>query len=220
MQRAVLAHRYYGYRRIAAHLRREGFLVSPKKVRRLMHEDNLVAIRRRKFVITTDSDHRFRIHPNLAQHLELTDMDQLWVADLTYLRLEQEFAYLAVVLDAYSRRVIGWELGRSLEGRLTLDALEKAITARQPRPGLVHHSDQGIQYAAQSYVDRLEACGAVLSMSRPGSPWENGKVGRSDPSGTDSSSSIRLDRSRGGGPSPLRQGRPAKCQDDRRLVVA
>jgi len=175
IQRAALAHRYYGYRRIAVHLQREGFMVSPKKVRRLMQHDNLVAIRRRKFVVTTDSGHRFRVHPNLAQHLELTDIDQLWVADLTYLRLEQEFAYLAVVLDGYSRRVIGWELGRSLEGRLTLNALEKAITARQPRPGLVHHSDQGIQYASQSYVDRLESCGAVLSMSRPGSPWENGK---------------------------------------------
>jgi len=175
IQRATLEYRYYGYRRIAVQLQREGLMVSPKKVRRLMHDDNLVAIRRRKFVVTTDSDHRFRIHPNLAQHLELTDIDQLWVADLTYLRLEQEFAYLAVVLDAYSRRVIGWELGRSLEGHLTRDALEKAITARQPQPGLVHHSDQGIQYASQSYVDRLESCGAVLSMSRPGSPWENGK---------------------------------------------
>jgi putative transposase len=175
IQRAAVKHRYYGYRRIVVQLQREGFMVRPKKVRRLMHEDNLVAIRRRKFVVTTDCDHPFRIHPNLAQHLELTDIDQLWVADLTYLRLEQEFAYLAVVLDAYSRRVIGWELGRSLEGRLTLDALEKAITARQPRPGLVHHSDQGIQYASQSYVDRLESCGAILSMSRPGSPWENGK---------------------------------------------
>ena len=175
IQRACLAHRYYGYRRIAAHLQRHGFMVSPKKVRRLMSEDNLVAVRRRKFVVTTDSDHRFRVHPNLAQYLELTDIDQLWVADLTYLRLGQEFAYLAVVLDAYSRRVVGWSLGRRLEVGLTLDALEQAITARQPRPGLVHHSDQGIQYAAQSYVDRLESCGAVLSMSRPGSPWENGR---------------------------------------------
>lgn len=175
IQKAAIAHRYYGYRRIAAHLNRHGFMVSPKKVRRLMRQDNLVAIRRRKFVVTTDSDHRFRIHPNLAQHLELTDMNQLWVADLTYLRLEQEFAYLAVVLDAYSRRVIGWALGRTMEAKLTLDALEKAIVARQPKLGLVHHSDQGVQYACQSYVDRLQACGAVLSMSRPGCPWENGR---------------------------------------------
>jgi putative transposase len=175
IQRAVLAHRYYGYRRIAVVLQRQGFLVSPKKVRRLMREDNLVAIRRRKFVVTSDSNHRFRVHPNLAQYLELTDINQLWVADLTYLRLEQEFAYLAVVLDAYSRRVIGWALGSSLEFQLTLSALEQAIATRQPKLGLVHHSDQGIQYASQAYVDRLECCGAVMSMSRPGSPWENGK---------------------------------------------
>jgi transposase InsO family protein len=175
IQRTAIAHRYYGYRRIAAHLQRQGFMVSAKKVRRLMREDNLVAIRRRKFVVTTDSDHRFRVHPNLAQSLELSSINQLWVADLTYLRLEQEFAYLAVVLDAYSRRVIGWELGRTLGVSLTLDAPEKAIADRRPKPGLVHHSDQGAQYACQSYVDRLESCGAVLSMSRPGRPWENGR---------------------------------------------
>jgi putative transposase len=175
IQRTAIAHRYYGYRRIAAQLQHQGFMVSAKKVRRLMREDNLVAIRRRKFVVTTDSDHRFRVHPNLAQALELTSTNQLWVADLTYLRLEQEFAYLAVVLDAYSRRVIGWSLGRTLGVSLTLDALEKAIADRQPKPGLVHHSDQGVQYACQSYVDRLESYGAVLSMSRPGRPWENGR---------------------------------------------
>lgn len=175
VQRAALAHRYYGYRRIAVWLQRHGFPVSAKKVRRLMREDNLMAIRRRRFVITSDSNHRFRVHPNLAQHLELTAINQLWVADLTYLRLEQEFAYLAVVLDAYSRRVIGWALEPSLEFQLTLNALEQAIATRQPKPGLVHHSDQGIHYASQTYVDRLERCGAVMSMSRPGSPWENGK---------------------------------------------
>jgi putative transposase len=175
IQQAAIAHRYYGYRRIAAQLQQQGFMVSAKKVRRLMREDNLVAIRRRKFVVTTDSDHRFRVHPNLAQSLELTSINQLWVADLTYLRLEQEFAYLAVVLDAYSRRVVGWALGRTLGVSLTLEALEKAIADRQPKPGLVHHSDRGVQYACQSYVDRLESCGAVLSMSRPGRPWENGR---------------------------------------------
>jgi putative transposase len=175
IQQAAIAHRYYGYRRIAAQLQHQGFMVSAKKVRRLMREDNLVAIRRRKFVVTTDSDHRFRVHPNLAQSLELTSVNQLWVADLTYLRLEQEFAYLAVVLDAYSRRVVGWALGRTLGVSLTLEALEKAIVDRQPKLGLVHHSDQGVQYACQSYVDRLESCGAVLSMSRPGCPWENGR---------------------------------------------
>lgn len=175
MQRASATRPYYGYRRIAAHLQRQGFVVGAKKVRRLMREDNLLAIRRRRFVVTTESDHAFRVHPNLAQHLELTDINQLWVADLTYVRLEQEFVYLAVVLDAYSRRVIGWALGRKLESCLAGEALEKAIASREPKPGLVHHSDRGSQYACGDYIHRLESCGAVLSMSRPGRPWENGR---------------------------------------------
>ena len=175
IQRAALLHRYYGYRRIAVVIRREGFEVGPKKIRRLMRQDNLLAIRRRKFVVTTDSEHHFKVYPNLAQYLELTDINQLWVADITYVRLEEEFVYLALVLDAYSRRVIGWALDRTMEAPLTLAALDQAIAVRQPQPGLVHHSDQGSQYACADYVDRLEACGAVLSMSRPGRPWENGK---------------------------------------------
>jgi putative transposase len=170
-----LGHRYYGYCRIAVLLKREGVVVGAKKVRRLMRQDNLLAIRRRKFVVTTDSDHTFEVYPNLAEHLELTDMNQLWVADLTYVRLESEFVYLAVVLDAYSRRVIGWAASRAMDTELVLEALEKAITSRQPQPGLVHHSDRGSQYASAEYVDRLEKCGAVLSMSRPGRPWENGR---------------------------------------------
>lgn len=127
------------------------------------------------FVVTTDSNHRFRVHPNLAQSLELTAINQLWVADITYIRLRREFVYLALVLDAFSRKVIGWELGRTLETRLPLAALEAAIASRRPRPGLVHHSDRGTQYASNEYVKRLEACGAHLSMSRPAHPWENGK---------------------------------------------
>jgi len=172
MQRASATRPYYGYRRITAHLQRQGFVVGAKKVRRLMREDNLLAIRRRRFVVTTESDHAFRVHPNLAPHLELTDINQLWVADLTYVRLEQEFVYVAVVLDAYSRRVIGWALGRKLESCLAGEALEKAIASREPKPGLVHHSDRGSQYACGDYIHRLESCGAVLSMSRPGRPWE------------------------------------------------
>lgn len=175
IQRAALVHRHYGYRRIAVLIRRDGFEVSPKQIRRLMRQDNLLAIRRRKFIVTTDSDHTFKVYPNLAQHLELNDINQLWVADLTYVRLEEEFVYLAVVLGAYSRRVIGWALERTMEAPLTLAALDQAIASRQPQPGLVHHSDQGSQYASVDYVDRLEACGAVLSMSRAGRPWENGR---------------------------------------------
>jgi putative transposase len=175
MQRAALRHRYYGYRRILVLLQREGYVVGAKKVRRLMRKDNLLAVRRRKFIVTTDSDHTFKVYPNLARHLELSDINQLWVADITYVRLEQEFVYVALVLDAYSRRVIGWAVERTMEAPLTLAALDQAIASRQPKPGLVHHSDQGSQYACGDYIDRLEACGAVLSMSRPGRPWENGR---------------------------------------------
>jgi putative transposase len=174
-QKAALKHRRYGYRRIAALLERDGFQVGQEKVRRILKADNLLAIRRRKFIATTDSDHPFRVHQNLAQSLELTGLDQLWVADITYIRLRQEFVFLAVVLDAYSRKVIGWQLGRKLDTSLPLGALEAAIASRHPRPGLVHHSDRGTQYASKQYVQRLEDCGAYISMSRPARPWENGK---------------------------------------------
>jgi transposase InsO family protein len=175
VQKLALRHRFYGYRRVTRTLRDQGWPVNAKKIRRLMQEDNLLATRRRKFVVTTDSEHPFRVYPNLARNLVLEDLNQLWVADLTYVRLAEEFVYLAVVLDGYSRRVVGWALGRSLDARLPLQALEQAITARQPHPGLVHHSDRGSQYAGDAYVRRLESIGAVLSMSQPGRPWENGK---------------------------------------------
>jgi len=175
IQRLALSHRYYGYRRIAVLLQREGLVAGAKKVRRLMREDNLLAIRRRKFVATTDSNHCLRVWPNLAQYLELSDINQLWVADFTFIRLEEEFAYLAVILDAYSRRVIGWSLGQTMSTSLVVGALKKALEQRRPSPGLVHHSDQGVQYASLEYVDLLERHGAVLSMSRVGCPWENGR---------------------------------------------
>jgi putative transposase len=175
IQRLALAHRYYGYRRIAALLHREGFIIGAKKVRRLMREDNLLAIRRRKFVATTDSNHCYRVWPNLAQYLELNDINQLWVADFTFVRLEDEFVYLAVLLDAYSRRVIGWSLQQAMNSSLVVEALKKALEDRRPLPGLVHHSDQGVQYASMEYVEMLENSGAVLSMSHAGCPWENGR---------------------------------------------
>jgi putative transposase len=175
IQRMALAHRDHGYRRITPLIQRAGFVVGHEKVRRILRNDNLLAVRRRKFVVTSDSNHRFRIHPNLAESLELTAVNQLWVADLTYLRLRREFVFLAIVLDAFSRKAIGWQLGRTLETRLPLAALEAAIASRQPPSGWVHHSDRGTQYASNEYVKRLEACGAHLSMSRPARPWENGK---------------------------------------------
>src|SRR5215831_1573739 len=175
IQRVAVAHRFYGYRRVTVLVQREGFGVGAKKVRRVMQEDNLMAVRRRKFVATTDSEHGFVVYPNLAEHLVLSDVNQLWVADITYVRLQSEFIYLAVVLDAFSRRAVGWALARHLLTSLPLAALEKAIHGRQPQPGLVHHSDSGTQYASHDYVQRLESIGAVLSMSRPGRPWENGR---------------------------------------------
>jgi transposase InsO family protein len=178
IQRTALRHPYYGYRKVARSLRRQGRPVNAKKVRRLMQEDNLLAQRKRKFVRTTDSEHDFLVYPNLAKNLTLNDVNQLWVADITYVRLQGEFVYLAVVVDAYSRRVVGWALGRNLEAPLALTALDRAIAARHPRPGLVHHSDRGSQYASDLYVKRLEGIGAMLSMSRAGRPWENGKCER------------------------------------------
>jgi transposase InsO family protein len=175
VQRMAVANRGYGYRRITHLVKDAGFVVGEEKVRGIMRTDNLLAVRQRKFIVTTDGNHRFWVYPNLAESLELNGIDQLWVADITYIRLRGEFVFLAVVLDAYSRKVIGWELGRTLETRLPLTALEIALARRKPRPGLVHHSDRGTQYASNEYVSRLEACGANLSMSRPGRPWENGK---------------------------------------------
>jgi len=175
VQRLALSHRGHGYRRITPLVQRAGFVVGQEKVRRILKADNLLAVRRRKFVLTTDSNHRFRVHPNLAESMELTAVNQLWVADITYIRLRRDFVFLAVVLDAFSRKAIGWELGRTLESKLPLAALEAAIANRRPRPGLVHHSDRGTQYASSEYVKRLEGCGAHLSMSRPARPWENGK---------------------------------------------
>jgi transposase InsO family protein len=175
IQKGSLEHRFYGYRRITALLRQQGWTVNTKRVRRLMNEDGLLAIRRRKFVVTTDSEHQMQIYPNLARTLALVDRDQLWVSDLTFIRMGEEFCFLAVVLDAYSRLVVGWSLGESLTSELAIAALEMAIEKRNPRPGLVHHSDRGTQYASHIYIDKLESIGALASMSRPGRPWENGK---------------------------------------------
>jgi len=135
-----------------------------------MREDNLLCLRRRKFVVTTDSRHGLPIDPNLAQDMVLTGIDQLWVADITYIRLETEFVYLAVVLDAFSRRVIGWALDRTLEATLAIEALQMALGRRRPAPGLVHHSDRGVQYASGDYTDLLKANGMRISMSRSGNP--------------------------------------------------
>jgi transposase InsO family protein len=173
MQRIAVEFPYYGWRRMQAELADRGWAVNHKKVRGLMREDNLLCLRRRKFVVTTDSHHDRPVYPNLAGELKLSGLNQLWVADITYIRLEQEFVYLAVVLDAFSRRVIGWALGRSLEDALTLAALRMALRERQPAPGLVHHSDRGVQYASRDYTDLLKEHQIRISMSRKGNPYDN-----------------------------------------------
>jgi len=172
---AVEHHRRYGYRRITAELRHRGMIVNRKRVLRMMQEDNLLAVRRRKFVSTTDSRHPFEVFLNLAQRMELTAPNQLWVADLTYIRLQQEFVYMAVVLDAFSRRVVGWALNRSLRSAVAVDALQQAMDMRKPLPGLVHHSDRGVQYASQDYIQLLQRHGATCSMSRTGNPYDNAR---------------------------------------------
>jgi transposase InsO family protein len=173
IQKIALEWPCYGWRRITAELHRRGWTVNHKRVLRIMREDNLLCLRRRKFVVTTDSNHSRKVYPNLAGEMVLTGINQLWVADITYIRLEMEFVYLAVVIDAFSRRVIGWELDRSVEDDLTLAALRMALEVRRPSPGLVHHSDRGSQYASGDYTDLLKANGCQISMSHKASPWEN-----------------------------------------------
>ena len=173
VQRVALEWPAYGSRRITAELRRCGLPVNRKRVQRLMREDNLLCLRQRKFVATTDSAHGLKVYPNLAAALVVSGVNQLWRADLTYIRLLEEFIYLAVVLDAFSRRAIGWALDSTLEAKLTVAALEMALERRRPAPGLVHHSDRGVQYASHDYVALLEAHQVQISMSRRGNPWDN-----------------------------------------------
>ena len=163
----------YGRPRITQELRRRGWKANPKRVYRLMREDNLLCVRKRKFVVTTDSNHTRKVYPNLARDMILTATDQLWRADITYIRLRDEFVFLAVILDAYSRRVIGWALDRTMEDELTLTALRMALAHRVVEAGLVHHSDRGSQYASGDYTDLLKANGITISMSRKGNPWDN-----------------------------------------------
>ncbi len=175
IQRTALAHRRYGHRRIAAELRRSGLLANKKRVLRIMREDNLLCVPKRAFAPpTTDSRHGFPVYPNLARHLKPMAANQLWVADITYVRLREEFVYLAVVLDAFSRRVIGWNLATHLQATLALGALEKALATREVvAGGLVHHSDRGVQYSCDGYAARLAQAGILASMSRVGCPWDN-----------------------------------------------
>ena len=174
IQEIFLEHRRrYGYRRITKELRRRGLVVNRKRVQRLMQSDNLLGLQPKAFVTTTNSAHEYEVSLNLARRLKLTGINQLWVADITYIRLGREFVYLAVVLDAYSRTVVGWEVARQMTCALTRKALERAIASRQPAPGLIHHSDRGVQYASAEYTNLLAQNQIVPSMSRPANPYDN-----------------------------------------------
>jgi putative transposase len=174
IQEIVLAHhRRYGYRRVTAELRRRGHKVNHKRVLRIMATDNLLAVRFRKFVLTTDSRHECRVYLNLAIRMTVTGLNQLWVTDITYIRLRSEFVYLAVVIDRYSRKSIGWCLDRTLAARIAVTALQQAVDQRRPPPGVVIHSDQGIQFASSEFLAVVEANQMTPSMSRPANPYDN-----------------------------------------------
>ena len=178
IQTIALEMRAYGYRLITAELHRRGLKVNHKRVLRLLREDNLLCLRQRAFVRTTDSRHNLRVYPNLARNLPLSNINQLWVADITYIRLLREFIYLAVLLDAFSRRCIGWAISRHIDTQLTLSALQMALNTRTIHAGLIHHSDRGVQYAAADYVAVLHDHKIEISMSRTGNPYDNAKAER------------------------------------------
>jgi putative transposase len=178
IQLLSLRHRFYGYRRITAQLRRSGVVVNAKRVQRLMREDNLIAMRRKPFAPpTSDSRHGFLIVPNLLRGLVSSGPDQIWVADITYVRMRESFAYLAIILDGFSRKVVGWALAPYLDASLAVEALDHALADRKPKPAsLVHHSDRGVQYASTEYRQRLARHDITVSMSRPGNPFDNAKA--------------------------------------------
>ena len=176
IERIVLEFAGYGYRRVTATLKRQGWQVNHKRVLRVMRDESLLCQLKRHFVVTTDSRHRLGSYDNLLQSRELTAPNQAWVADITYIHLPREFVYLAVLLDAYSRRCVGWKLSRCIDTQLALDALDMALAARTPAPGLIHHSDHGVQYASAAYVERLQSVQAQVSMAAVGNPYENAKA--------------------------------------------
>ncbi|HPN63833.1 MAG TPA: IS3 family transposase [Candidatus Goldiibacteriota bacterium] len=176
IERIVLEFAGYGYRRVTRQLHREGVIVNHKKVLKLMRESSLLVVYKRKWIKTTDSNHRFRIYPNLANGMVLTAINQLWRSDITYIRIMYGFVYLAVVLDAFSRKVIGYNISLYLDAELAIGALEMAIDRRRPSAGVVHHSDRGVQYACDDYVKILKEKEFVISMSNKGNPYDNAQA--------------------------------------------
>ena len=173
IQQICLENRLYGTRRVTELLRLEGLSVNRKRIQRLMRLDNLLALRKRRYVVTTDSRHTYAVYHNLTTGFEPSAANQLWVADITYIRLRETFVYLAVILDAWSRKVVGWAVGETLEAELAVAALNRALANRPVPEGLIHHSDRGVQYCAHRYVERLNAAGIRISMSRAGNPYDN-----------------------------------------------
>ena len=177
IERIILEFAGYGYRRVTHALKRAGWQVNHKRVLRIMREESLLCHLKKRFVVmTTNSRHGLPVYPNRLAELVLTAPDQAWVADLTYIRLHSAFVYLACILDAFSRRCVGWYLSRDMTTQLTLAALQLAIELRHPPPGLIHHSDRGVQYASHEYVEQLEQIGAHISMSSVGNPYDNAKA--------------------------------------------
>ena len=168
----------YGYRRITKELKQRGYNVNHKKTLRLMREDNLLCIKKKFKPLTTNSNHEHKIYPNLVKNLDINRLNHVWASDITYIQLINEFVYLAVIIDLYSRRCIGWELSRNIDSQLVLNALDQAIKDRWNNEisGLIHHSDQGVQYASDLYISRLRKHNILISMSRKGNPYENAFV--------------------------------------------
>jgi len=166
----------YGYRRVTAQLKREKFLVNHKRVLRLMRESDLLCRVKRRYTRTTDSDHGFPRYPNLTRDTAVTHLNQAWISDITYIRIKTGFVYLSAILDAFSRRVIGYAISARLDASLAIEALIMALDRRRPGPGVIHHSDQGVQYASSDYIEELKRHGFLVSMSRRGNPYDNARM--------------------------------------------
>lgn len=176
IEEMVLTFTGYGYRRVAVQLRRDGYQVSSRQVRSLMKEHSLLCQIKRRWVATTDSEHGHRCYPNLIKEVELSSCNQVWVSDITYIRLPSGFCYLAVILDAYSRKSIAWHMSRSIDAQLVLACLKKALDTRKPPAGWIHHSDRGVQYACRGYVEAVLEGGGQISMSSKACPYDNAKA--------------------------------------------
>jgi transposase InsO family protein len=176
IEEIVVEYERYGYRRVTAALQREGLKVNHKRVQRIMREEDLICKIKKRWVVTTDSNHPYRVYPNLMKDAKITGVNQALVADITYIRILTAFVYLAVILDVFSRKVVGWALSRRIDTELTRAALQMAIETRRPPEGCIHHSDRGLQYAAHDYVDDLNAAGFLISMSRKGNPYDNAQA--------------------------------------------